>query len=154
MPMTRSAYLVTELRDDQRTPVSTLGGKPFVPEDILHQCDPHVCSAPVVDTRCIERQREALAWQRWYDDIEGIRRIATKCCGIREWANHLVQIPERPRPAVVQDNGHRPWAFAWLVNEMNRDILDGRLIVSEAVHLPFVCAPVVLVNPIVHQFFE
>ena len=63
----------------------------------------------------------------------------------------MLEIPERPRPAVGHDQRDGVFLAALVMDEMNRYVVDYHAIVGESVHLRFVLAPVVVVQPVVEQ---
>ena len=64
-----------------------------------------------------------------------------------------MEVPERPRPAMAQNERDRVGTLTRLVNEMDGNAIDRRLIVGERVHLLLMFAPIILITPIFDQFF-
>jgi hypothetical protein len=59
-----------------------------------------------------------------------------------------MQLEERTRPAMHNDEWQRVWPVAWYVDEMDAEAVDGGEEVSEAVKRRFLPAPVAGVAPI------
>src|SRR5437667_6628602 len=91
---------VAELFGNERTPIPALGGELLIAEYLAHQHHPQVRSAPPVDSWFSQGGGEAEAGERRNDHVESITGITAKGGRIGQRTNHLMQIPESPRPAV------------------------------------------------------
>src|SRR5271154_164581 len=124
---------VAKLRGDERTPIAALRGKLVVAEHFLHQLDPEVGGAPVVDPGGGQRGRETVAGKGRHHHVEGVFGRASERGGVGQRADYLMQIPERPRPSVTQDQRDGMRSLARLVDEMDWDAFYSSLIMREAV---------------------
>ena len=73
---------VAELRGNQGAPIAALGRKLVVAEHSLHQLDPEVGGAPVVDTGGSQRGGETIAGKGRHHHVEGVFGRAAKGDGI------------------------------------------------------------------------
>src|SRR5437016_10142491 len=100
------------------------------------------------------RHGEDLPTQAGSNDIRGVVRVAAERSRISQWPDHFVKIPKRPRPAVAKDDRYGIRTVAGFVNKVDQDVLNSGLIMGKGIHLPLVVAPVVFVDPVIHEFFE
>jgi hypothetical protein len=140
--------LVSELPGDQCTDVAASSCVLLVPEDIRHQPVPDVSDLPEVHAWLIrQRCRESEAGQRWHDHVERIGRIVATCGRVGERVDDLGPVPERPWPAVAEDQRHRIRPDAGLAHEVNRHAADVDAVVLIGVDAALGGAPVEAVRP-------
>ena len=143
-----------ELGGDERAPVPALGREFVVSQHVAHERDPQIGRAPEVDAGRGQRRGKAVTGQRRHHDVERIRGVAAVRRGVGQRTDDLLEIPERPRPAVAQDQRRGVGACTGLMDEVDRHAVDVRLVVREPVHGALGPAPVVLGPPILDQLLQ
>jgi hypothetical protein len=98
---------VAEVGTDEGAPVPALRAEPFVAEDIPHQLHPQGGDAGHVDTEGAQRDREPIARERWDDHIEAVGGFTAVGTGVGQRVDDMVEVPERPGPAVRRDQWER-----------------------------------------------
>jgi hypothetical protein len=127
---------VAEPRAHERAGVTAAGCEPVVAQGVAHQTNPEVGRLRDADTRRAEWARERGARKRGDDDVERVLWIAAVCTRIAERADEVLVVPERPRPAMREDDRDRCRALAALVDEVDRDAVE----VDAEVGVPFIAA--------------
>ena len=89
-----------------------------------------------------------------HDHVECVGGVAAIGGGVGEGADDLLEVPERPGPAVGEDEGQGVRTLALLVDEVEGHALEVDLVVVEAVDAALGLAPVVLVTPRVEERLE
>src|SRR5262249_6982494 len=145
---------MTELHRDQRAPVPTLSRELLVAKHILHERYPQVCGPREIDARGSERCGKPKPRERWHHHIEGVLRITTERRRISQRTDHFVKIPERPRPAMGQNQRDRLGTLTQFMDEVDWYGTDCGFIMGESIHLFFMLAPVIRVAPVVNQLHE
>ena len=136
-------------RTQERACIAALRDEPLIAQ-FPHQPDPHVGRFDIADTVPGQRPREGEAGQRRDDDIEGVLGIAAMRSRVGQRHDDVLEVPERPGPSVVQDNGNGLGSLAAHMNEMDRHAVDLCAELREAVDLRFLRAPVETVLPVGH----
>jgi hypothetical protein len=95
-----------DVRADARSPVAALGAVALVAEP-GHQLSPGSGDALHAPSQPLRLVAEAVTRQRWADDVEGVRRVATMGGGVSERPDHLEELDDRPRPAVRHNERQR-----------------------------------------------
>src|SRR5580658_5483544 len=145
---------MTELLSNESAPITTLSRELRVAENVAHQRDPQIRRAPPIDSGSGKRRRKAEARKGRNNHIERVGGIAAERCRVGQRTNHLVQIPEGPRPSVRENQRDRLRTLAWLVDEMNGNAVDGGAVMREAIDFGLVLAPVIVVAPVSDYLFE
>ena len=143
--------LVAMLLRNQGAPVAARRGIAVIAQNVFHQRVFKVRRAPEIPARLGQGRGEAIAGQRDQHDIKAVLGLAAMCLGVGQGADDLAQIPERPRPAVVDQKRHRVLALALHVEEVKRHAHKIDLELREFVHPAFDVAPVIVVDPILDQ---
>jgi hypothetical protein len=146
--------LVAELRGDQLAPVATLRAEPVVAQLVAHEPHPQVGGAVEVDPGAPQRGREDEPGQRRDHHVEGVGGVAAERRRVRERADHLLEVPERPRPAVGEHQRHRGRTAAALVHEVDRHVVEHGAEVRVGVHPRFLGPPVVPVAPVRDELLQ
>src|SRR6185369_5305577 len=84
-------------------------------------------------------------------DVEGIAGVAAMGSRVGERADDLLELRDRARPAVSDDERERRWAGAPRVDEMDAEPADGGAEVRKPVQTRLGGAPVVAVAPVGDQ---
>lgn len=140
-------------RTQERACIAALRDESLIAQ-FPHQPDPHVGRFDIADTVPGQRPREGEPWQRRDDDVEGVLRIAAMCSRIGQGHDDVLEVPERPGPSVVENDGNGVGALAAHMNEMDRHAVDLCTELREAVDPRFLRAPVETVLPIGHQLAQ
>ncbi len=147
--------LMAELAGDDPADVAAPAGVLLVSQGLGHQGVPEVGDLPEVDIRKAgERAGEAEAGQGRHDDLERVGGVGTERDRVGERIDHLRPVPERPRPAVGEDQRDRARAMAGLTQEVHRNTGDADLVVLVAVDGGLRLAPVVAVSPVGDQLTQ
>ncbi len=147
--------LVAELAGDDPADVAAPGGVLLVSQGLGHQGVPEVGDLPEVDVRKAgERAGESEAGQGGYEDVERVGGVTAERGRVGERVDHLRPVPERPWPAVGEDQRDRVGAVAGLVHEVHRDTGDAHLVVLVGVDGGLGLAPVVVVPPVGDKITE
>src|SRR5215468_594598 len=99
-------------------------------------------------------RREAEAGKRRYKHVECVRGVASKSARIGQRVDDLGPVPERPRPAVAEDNRNRRLALAGFIEKVNRHVVNDDAIVGIAVDLTFRFSPIERIDPIFDELLE
>jgi hypothetical protein len=147
-----AGVFVAELAGDDPADVAAPGGVLLIAQGLGHQGVPEVGDLPEVDVReAGERAGETEAGQGRHDDVEGVGRVAAERRRVGERVDDLRPVPERPRPAVGEDQRDRVRAAAGFAHEVHRDTGHADLVVVVGVDGGLGLAPVVAVPPVSHQ---
>ena len=141
---------VPQLRRDDGAPVAAGRGEFFVVE-AGHELHPQLSHARRAHAGAAQRLGETIARQGGHDDIEGIRGIAAMRRRIRQRPDRVLPVPERPRPAVSEDERHRFHAgrpLALCMDEVDGHAVDDGPELREAVDGGLLGAPIVVVGPV------
>ena len=136
----------------ERAPVAAVGGVAGVAQHLVHQRVPQRGDLGEADAGAGERRREAEAGQRRHHHVEGVVRIAAVGGRVAERADHVLEVPEGPRPAVAQHQGDRLRTLAARVQVVDRNAVERDAMVLEGVHARLVRAPVVPIAPVADEF--
>ena len=96
-------------------------------------------------------EREAVAGQRRRDHRERVGRVAAEARRVGQQREDLVELPDRARPAVREQQRHRVRTAALLVDEVQVDAAERHRELSEGVEPRLVRAPVEAVAPVRDQ---
>ena len=136
--------VAADLRGDRRAPVAALGAVALVAQ-ADHQrlpCPGDPADAPARRGRLAG---EAVAGQRRADHVKGVLGAPAVCGRVGQRPDHLVELDDRSRPAVRDDEREGVAVWGPLMDEMDVEAVDlgGELV--EAVQRGFACPPVVFV---------
>ena len=137
-----------ETRGDEAAPVSALRGEAPIAEDIGHEGGEGVGDLRDAEARLAGREGEAVAGERGRHHGERIARVAAEARGIGEHGDDLVKLPDRPRPAVGEEERERGRPAALCVDEVKIDTRHGCGELREAVEHGLVLSPVIVVAPV------
>ena len=148
MPAQCAAIQRADRGRDRRTPVAALRAVARIAEAI-HQHRPGL-------TRCDRRpspssvglSREAEAGQRRTDDVKRVGGVAAVRGRIGQRLDHLVELDDRTRPAMGDDQRHRFRVRRADVQEMNVEPVDLGGELRKAIEPRLAPAPVVLLGPV------
>ena len=136
---------------------------PAVVELLVHQPVPQAGDGARADRAgaavlADRRAGEAVARQRWRDHVEGVERIAAVALGMGERVDDVEELDDRARPAVGDDQRHRPRRVldlgARLADEVQALRADIDQVVGPAVDRLLAALPVVAMAPVVDQAVE
>ncbi len=149
---------------DHGAPVAALCSVgPAVVQRLVHQpvpepgdgARPDRAGAAIVADR---RAGEAVAWQRRRDHVKSVERVAVVILGMGEMIDDLEELHDRARPAVGDDQRHRPRRAldlgAGLADEMQALRADIDQVVGPTVDRLLTALPVVAMAPVVDQLVE
>ena len=142
---------VTEPAGDDRAPVAALGAEALVAEHVAHELHPQLRHPGSVDAGHLEGHREPVAGKRGDDHVEAVGRVAAVGGRIGQRADDLVQVPERPGPAVGEDQRHRIRTPPGHPHEVDGHAVDRDPVVLVGVHLRLDRPPVVDVAPVADE---
>ena len=134
-------------RRDGGAPVAALRDIAVVPES-GHQSGK--CGADALDAPTSGRRTtgEAEAGQRRRDDMERVGRVAAERGRVGQRLEHLVELDDRSRPPVRQDQRQRVVVGRTHMHEVDVEPVDLGHVLVEAVQLRFARPPVVAVGPV------
>ena len=112
---------------------------------------PPVCLRAAARTH---RGREPVPGNRRHDDVEGVGRITAVGRGVRQRTDHLAVVPEAPRPPVREHDRERVGPLPRHVDVVDDLTVDLHPVVGKGVDLGLDRAPVVVVEPPLHELLE
>ena len=137
----------------RRSPVAALCAVARITQ-ALHQLGPgrgDAIDAPAGRGRL---GREAEPGQGRADDMEGVGRIAAVLGWIDQRLDHLVELDDRPRPAMCDDQRHGAGMRRAHVHEMDVEPVDFGDELREAIEQRFAASPIVRLGPIAADLLD
>ena len=129
------------------TPVAALGEVAAVAE-ARHQNRPGTGDPLHTPSRCCGLAGEPEPGQRGADHVERVGGVATVLGRIGERLDHLVELDDRARPAVRDDQWFGLSVGRALMDEVDVEPVDGRDVLVESVQPGLAGPPVVAVAPV------
>ena len=106
-------------RSDQRAPVSSLHRVAPVAEDVVHEAVHELADRSRVHPRLARRLRERVAGKRGGDDVERISGLAAVALRASQHLDDLVELEERARPAMLDEERGGALVGRAFVNEVD-----------------------------------
>ena len=147
MPAQCAASQRADRRRHRRAPVAALRAVARIAQ-ALHQLGPGRGDAVDAPAGGRGLAGEAEARQRRADHVEGIGGVAAMRDRIDQRLDHLVELDDRARPAMGDDQRHRAGMRRARMDEMDVEPVDRGGELRKAIEQRFACAPVVVVGPV------
>ena len=143
-----------ELRGDRRTPVATVRGERPIAQDFAHQLHPQRSGGAHRDTGLFQRTGKRIARQSGDHHVEGVGRIAAERGGIAERSDHMLKVPERPRPAVREHQRHRVRTLPPHVDVLQRHVVEHDAVVVPLVEGGLEAGEVEALTPVLERLLQ
>ncbi len=132
---------------DAGAPISALGHITGVAQP-LHEHRPRFGDTRQAPSAGRGLVGEAIAGERWHDDVEGVLGSATVGRGIGQRGDDFEEFDDRARPSVRQNDRQRIRVFRRHMQKVNSETVELRSILGNRVHASFKAAHVVAGSPI------
>src|SRR2546425_986579 len=143
--------LEAEPRGDEGAPVAALGGEAAIAQDVGHQSREDVGDLLHAEAQLIRAEGESVARQRRRDDGERVRRVAAEARRVGQHRDQPLELHDRARPTVREQERQRRRTDAGLVDEVELDLTQLDRELTESVESRLVSAPVVARAPVLDQ---